>query len=192
VQVIEVVLPVSSTVGISMDLGQVLLMRHAEKPADPLNPDLSSTVTSSGASRLKPEGISVHEKIAATIWFLNGKDDARWSYYLEDPATECDIQGLELDWVGVRWEQIFRSNDGSWCYHSFRGTVWQNVIQNAQQVFLTNAYRVLLTRARQGMVIYILEGDANDKTRLPEFYDGTFNFLKSCAALTAPAAKPNQ
>lgn len=126
------------------------------------------------------EGINVHEKIAATTWFLNDKDDVRSSYYLEDPATEFDIQGLELDWVGVCWDADFRAVDGLWRYHSFRGTVWQNVNQSAQQVFLTNAYRVLLTRARQGMVIYIPKGDENDKTRLPEFYDGTFNFLKSC------------
>ena len=96
------------------------------------------------------------------------------------PATEFDIQGLELDWVGVCWDADFRAVDELWRYHSFRGTVWQNVNQSAQQVFLTNAYRVLLTRARQGMVIYIPRGDENDKTRLPEFYDGTFNFLKSC------------
>ena len=137
-------------------------------------------VASSGASRLKPEGINVHEKISATTWFLNDKDDVRSSYYLEDPATEFDIQGLELDWVGVCWDGDFRYVDGCWRYHSFRGTAWQNVNQDAQQVFLTNAYRVLLTRARQGMVIYIPKGDASDKTRSPEFYDGTFNFLKCC------------
>ena len=137
-------------------------------------------VASSGASRLKPEGINVHEKISATTWFLNDKDDVRSSYYLENPATEFDIQGLELDWVGVCWDGDFRSVDGCWHYHSFRGTVWQNVNQDAQHVFLTNAYRVLLTRARQGMVIFVPKGDARDKTRLPEFYDGTFNFLKSC------------
>ena len=103
-------------------------------------------VASSGASRLKPEGINVHEKISATTWFLNDKDDVRSSYYLEDPATEFDIQGLELDWVGVCWDGDFRSVDGCWRYYSFRGTVWQNVNEDAQRVFLTNAYRVLLTR----------------------------------------------
>ena len=66
-------------------------------------------VASSGASRLKPLGINVHEKIDATHWFLNGKDDVRSSHYLEDPATEFDIQGLELDWVGVCWDADFRS-----------------------------------------------------------------------------------
>jgi Uncharacterized conserved protein (DUF2075) len=145
-------------------------------------------VASSGASRLKPEGINVHEKISATTWFLNDKDDVRSSYYLEDPATEFDIQGLELDWVGICWDADFRFVDGSWRYHSFRGTVWQNVNQNAQQVFLTNAYRVLLTRARQGMVIYIPKGDASAKTRLPEFYDGTLSFLKSCGLEELPGA----
>ena len=78
-------------------------------------------MASSGASRLKPEGINVHEKIAATTWFLNDKDDVRSSYYLEDPATEFDIQGLELDWVGVCWDADFRAVDGFWRYHGFRG-----------------------------------------------------------------------
>jgi schlafen family protein len=122
-------------------------------------------VASSGASRLKPEGINVHEKIAATTWFLNGKDDVRSSYYMEDPATEFDIQGLELDWVGVCWDADFRSVDGKWQFHRFAGTKWQNVNDENRQVYLTNAYRVLLTRARQGMVIYVPKGDLLDATR---------------------------
>jgi hypothetical protein len=84
-------------------------------------------VASSGASRLKPEGINVHEKITATYWFLNDKSDVRSSYYLEDPATEFDIQGLELDWVGVCWDTDLRWVDGHWSHHKFRGTAWQNV-----------------------------------------------------------------
>ena len=84
-------------------------------------------VASSGASRLKPLGINVHEKIDATHWFLNGKDDVRSSHYLEDPATEFDIQGLELDWVGVCWDADFRSVNGKWAFHRFTGTKWQNV-----------------------------------------------------------------
>jgi Uncharacterized conserved protein (DUF2075) len=81
-------------------------------------------VASSGASRLKPEGVNVHEKIAATTWFLIGRDDVRSSYYLEDPATEFDIQGLELDWAGVCWDADFRSIDGNWQFHRFAGTRW--------------------------------------------------------------------
>jgi hypothetical protein len=137
-------------------------------------------VASSGASRLKPLGINVHEKIDATHWFLNGKDDVRSSHYLEDPATEFDIQGLELDWVGVCWDADFRSVDGKWAFHRFTGTKWQNVNDDNRKVYLTNAYRVLLTRARQGLVIFIPEGDAEDATRPAAFYDGTANFWSEC------------
>jgi hypothetical protein len=137
-------------------------------------------VASSGASRLKPEGINVHEKIEATTWFLNGRDDVRSSYYMEDPATEFDIQGLELDWVGVCWDADFRSVDGRWRFYRFSGTRWQNVNDDNRKVYLTNAYRVLLTRARQGMIIYIPNGDPIDATRPPAFYDGTAAFLSEC------------
>jgi schlafen family protein len=137
-------------------------------------------VASSGASRLKPEGINVHEKIDATTWFLNGRDDVRSSFYMEDPATEFDIQGLELDWVGVCWDADFRSIDGRWQFYRFSGTRWQNVNDDSRKVYLTNAYRVLLTRARQGMVIYIPRGDSIDATRPPAFYDGTAAFLSEC------------
>jgi Uncharacterized conserved protein (DUF2075) len=141
-------------------------------------------VASSGASRLKPEGINVHEKIEATTWFLNGKDDVRSSYYMEDPATEFDIQGLELDWVGVCWDADLRSVDGQWQFYRFAGTRWQNVNDENRKVYLTNAYRVLLTRARQGMVIYVPRGDALDATRPSAFYDGTAAFLTECGLPT--------
>ena len=111
----------------------------------------------------------------------------RSSFYLEDPATEFDIQGLELDWVGVCWDGDFRAVNGHWNFHKFRGTDWQNVNSASQQIFLANAYRVLLTRARQGMVVYIPSGDHADPTRLPEFYDGTVNFLKACGLTLLPA-----
>jgi hypothetical protein len=137
-------------------------------------------VASSGASRLKPLGLNVHEKIDATHWFLNGKDDVRSSHYLEDPATEFDIQGLELDWVGVCWDADFRSVQGRWAFHRFTGTKWQNVNDDNRKVYLTNAYRVLLTRARQGMVIYIPEGAPDDMTRPSLFYNGTAEFLSKC------------
>jgi hypothetical protein len=137
-------------------------------------------VASCGASRLKPEGINVHEKIEATTWFLNGKDDVRSSYYMEDPATEFDIQGLELDWVGVCWDADFRSVDGRWHFYRFSGTRWQNVNDDNRKIYLTNAYRVLLTRARQGMVIYVPKGDSIDTTRSPAYYNGTAEFLSEC------------
>ncbi|MGX9427929.1 DUF2075 domain-containing protein [Bradyrhizobium sp. LeoA1S1] len=137
-------------------------------------------VASSGASRLKPEGINVHEKIDAPTWFLNGKDDVRSSHYMEDPATEFDIQGLELDWVGVCWDADFRSVNGKWQCYRFSGTRWQNVNDDNRKIYLANAYRVLLTRARQGMVIYVPAGDVIDATRPPSYYDGTAAFLSKC------------
>lgn len=137
-------------------------------------------VASSGAIRLRPDGINVKDKIDASVWFLNDQSDIRTSYYLEEVATEFDVQGLELDWVGIGWDADYRYIDGSWTHFNFRGTSWQNVHQPERQLYLKNAYRVLLTRARQGMVIYVPPGDANDHTRPPSFYDGTFNYLKTC------------
>ena len=137
-------------------------------------------VASSGAARLKPQGLNVRDKIDPTFWFLNGKDDVRSSYYLEDPATEFDIQGLELDWVGICWDADFRAVDGRWLHHKFAGTKWQSVNDATRKRYLTNAYRVLLTRARQGMIIYVPEGDIDDATRRPEFYNGTVDFLTGC------------
>ena len=139
---------------------------------------------SAGASRLKPEGVNVHEKIVATHWFLNDKLDVRSSYYLEDPATEFDIQGLELDWVGVCWDADLRRNNEGWSHYKFRGTAWQRINNSSQRVYLENAYRVLLTRARQGMIIFVPRGDNGDQTRLPHFYDATASLLAECGIAT--------
>lgn len=140
-------------------------------------------VASSGAIRLRPDGINVKDKIDPSVWFLNDQSDIRTSFYLEEVATEFDVQGLELDWVGVGWDADFRYVDGFWTHFNFRGTSWQNVHQPERQLYLKNAYRVLLTRARQGMVIYVPPGDANDHTRPPSFYDETFNYLKTCGLI---------
>jgi DUF2075 family protein len=137
-------------------------------------------VAYSGASRLKADGVNVHEKIDAPTWFLNAKSDVRSSYYLEDPATEFDIQGLELDWVGICWEANFRRQGNKWSHYHFRGTGWQNVRDPVRQTYLTNAYRVLLTRARQGLVVYIPEGDASDPTRPPSIYNDIAEYLIEC------------
>ena len=96
------------------------------------------------------------------------------------PATEFDVQGLELDWVGVCWDADFRAVNGQWAHYKFTGTRWQNVNERYCKLYLTNAYRVLLTRARQGIVVYVPIGDTNDATRQPEFYDGTAEFLLRC------------
>lgn len=135
-------------------------------------------VVSSQANRLKPLAIDVRYNPDPVHWFLADKSDVRSSYYLEDVSTEFDIQGLELDWVCLTWDADFRYDDGNWLYRSFRGNKWQKINKSQRQVYLKNAYRVLLTRARQGMVIVVPEGDSNDPTRDPKFYDSTFEYLR--------------
>ena len=136
-------------------------------------------VASSGARRLKALGVHVKNEIDVANWFLNPKDDVRSSYFLEDVATEFDVQGLELDWVCLAWGENFYYQDNQWCYQSFKGFKWQNINKEEDKQFTKNAYRVLLTRARQGMVIWVPEGSENDNTRQKEFYDGTYQYLKS-------------
>jgi hypothetical protein len=141
-------------------------------------------VASSGAQRLRPEGIHIKAKIEPVNWFLNGRTDVRSSYYLEDVASEFAVQGLELDWVGACWDGDFHHTDGIWVYQSFEGTKWQSMINESRRLYLKNAYRVILTRARQGMILFVPKGDTFDRTRLPSFYDGTYEFLRSCGIST--------
>lgn len=136
-------------------------------------------VASSGGIRLRPFGLNVKAKIDAPIWFLNDKDDIRSSYFLEEVATEFDIQGLELDWTCVAWDGDLFYDNNQWNYRKFKGTKWQNINSNDITNYLINSYRVLLTRARQGMVIYIPFGNNEDITRPTFMYDGTFDFFKS-------------
>ena len=136
-------------------------------------------LASSGALRLKPEGIFVKNDVSVANWFLNGKDDVRSSYALEDVVTEFDIQGLELDYTIVAWDADFRMTPDGWTYNNFSGNKWQNVKSEERRLYLKNAYRVLLTRARQGMVIFIPEGSDVDNTRKREYYDRTYNYLRS-------------
>lgn len=135
-------------------------------------------VVSSQAYRLKPLAIDVRYDTNPVHWFLNEKDDVRSSYYLEDVATEFHVQGLELDWTCVTWDADFRFVKGEWKHWSFRGDKWQRIHKADRQQYLKNAYRVLLTRARQGMVIVVPEGDPTDHTRQCDFYDGTYNYLR--------------
>lgn len=130
--------------------------------------------------RLRPEGIHIKAKIDPPLWFLNDKADVRSSFYCEEVASEFDVQGLELDWAGVCWDADFRYAAGEWGSFDFKGTRWQRVRSPEAQDFLRNAYRVILTRARQGMIIFVPHGDAADITRPPEFYNETFAFLKRC------------
>ena len=135
-------------------------------------------VVSSQAERLKPQSIFVKSPMNPIHWFLNGKDDTRSSYYLEDVATEFHVQGLELDWVCITWDADFRYTKDGWQHWSFKGNKWQKIRKLERQDYLKNAYRVLLTRARQGMIIVVPEGDKEDHTRPPKFYDPTYDFLK--------------
>ncbi len=136
-------------------------------------------VVSSQAERLKPHAIDVKSPMDPIHWFLDGKDDVRSSYYLEDVATEFHVQGLELDWVCVTWDADFRYSSQGWENYSFSGNRWNNIKKVERQQYLKNAYRVLLTRARQGMVVVVPEGDEEDPTRNPKFYDATYSYLKS-------------
>lgn len=141
-------------------------------------------VVSSQAQRLKPLAIDVKSPMNPVNWFLEGKDDVRSSYYLEDVATEFHVQGLELDWACVTWDGDLRYSESGWGTFSFVGNKWQNIHKEERKRYLINAYRVLLTRARQGMVIVLPEGNVEDHTRKPEYYDKTFNYLKSIGIKT--------
>ena len=136
-------------------------------------------VVSSQAYRLKPLAIDVRLQPNVEYWFLADKMDVRSSLFLEDAATEFDIQGLELDWTCLVWDGDFRFTPEGWDHNAFRGSKWQKIRQKDAQKYQLNAYRVLMTRARQGMIICVPKGNPDDYTRLPEFYDGTYEYLKS-------------
>ncbi len=166
------------------DVYPIVLTRNINTARDWLKSKARGTerygiVSSSGAYRLRSFGIHIKADIKPTYWFLNDKQDVRSSYFLEDVATEFEIQGLELDWVCVAWDANFRFNNDHWEYKNFRGTSWQNINDEIRKLYLKNSYRVLLTRSRQGIVIFIPEGDDQDETRKQEFYDGTYEYLQS-------------
>ena len=141
-------------------------------------------VASSGALRLRPAGIYIKGAIDPVTWFLNGKTDVRSSYYLEEVASEFAVQGLELDWVGVCWDGDLHHRGGNWVAQAFKGTKWQAVKDEYRSLYLKNAYRVILTRARQGMILFVPHGDSLDSTRSNLFYDGTFEYLRFCGIPT--------
>jgi hypothetical protein len=145
-------------------------------------------VASSKAQRLKPHAIDVRVDVDPVHWFLNDRNDTRSSYYLEDAATEFQVQGLELDWICVTWDADLRFNGTGWSYHDFRGNRWCNIVNEENRNYRRNAYRVLLTRARQGMVIFVPPGDPADPTRNPAYYDATFDYLASVGIITLPEA----
>ena len=136
-------------------------------------------VVSSQAERLKPHAIDVRVKTDPVKWFLDGSEDTRSSFYLEDVATEFQVQGLELDWACVVWDGDLRVHGDAWSHHQFRGSRWNRINKVERKRYLENAYRVLLTRARQGMVLVVPKGDTEDPTRSESFYDPTYSYLRS-------------
>jgi hypothetical protein len=135
-------------------------------------------VASSEAQRLKPYAVDVRVDVDPVHWFLNDATDTRSSWYLEDAATEYQIQGLELDWVCMTWDADLRFVGRGWEHRSFKSKEWQRIRSSVRQQYLINAYRVLLTRARQGMAIFVPRGDSADPTRAPEYYDATYAYLR--------------
>lgn len=170
----------------------IVLTRDLDKAKEWLKQKARGTerygmIVSSKAARLRPIAIDIKRKINVVNWFLADKDNVSSSYFLEDTATEFDIQGLELDWTCVVWDGDLRYHNKKWTHHQFTSTKWNEIRQEQDQEYQENAYRVLLTRARQGMVICVPEGnkkrdavgDYEDKSRKPEIYDGTYEYLKS-------------
>ncbi|MBO7430044.1 MAG: DUF2075 domain-containing protein [Spirochaetia bacterium] len=161
----------------------IILTRSLEKAKDWLRQKARGSerygmIVSSQAYRLKPLAIDVRFKPDTVHWFLDDKDDIRSSLFLEDVATEFDIQGLELDWSCVIWDGDFRYSEGGWQNYSFTGSKWQYVKAEERKKYQLNAYRVLLTRARHGMIIVVPEGSDKDETRKPDYYDPTYEYLK--------------
>ncbi|MBQ6263648.1 MAG: DUF2075 domain-containing protein [Clostridia bacterium] len=136
-------------------------------------------MATSAAERLRARGIWASNEIKPEKWFLEGKDNVDSSYHLEITATEFDIQGLEIDYGIVAWDGDVRYFDGEFTYRRFTRNMWCNVNKEERRRYMKNAYRVLLTRSRQGMVIYVPEGNAEDVTTAPELYDSTYEYLKS-------------
>lgn len=136
-------------------------------------------LASSEGKRLRAEGIWVPSDINHIGWFLNGKDNVDSSYYLEVAASEFKVQGLEIDYAILAWDADFRYTTEGFDYFKFRGTKWNHVNQEQRQRYLKNAYRVLLTRARQGLIIYVPEGSEEDPSRNRDYYDRIFQYLKS-------------
>ena len=138
----------------------------------------------SSAQRLKPEGIYVPKEIDVKNWFLAPSEDLRSSNRLEIVASEFKVQGLEIDWGIVCWDADLRrtKRQNDWDYFTFRGTRWNKRKKEEEKRYLLNSYRVLLTRSRQGMIIFVPKGvdPEEDATRDFSYYDGIYNYLLAC------------
>lgn len=139
-------------------------------------------LASSAGKRLRGEGIWVPADINHVGWLLNGKDNVDSSYYLEVAASEFKVQGLEIDYGILAWDVDLRYTDGDFDYFKFRGVSWKHINMEQRQKYLKNAYRVLLTRARQGLIIYVPNGvdPSEDHTRDNKVYNGIYEYLTSC------------
>jgi hypothetical protein len=122
----------------------------------------------------------VRSELDVENWFLNPADDVRSSYYLETAATEFGIQGLELDWTALCWDIDLVPNSVDWDIRTFKGTDWQKVRDETRRRYVLNKYRVLLTRARQGTIIWVPRGDSADRTRPVSQYDAVARYLTLC------------
>jgi len=138
-------------------------------------------VSSSGAVRLKSEGVNVNDRIEVEHWFLKEEKDIRSSYYLEQAATEFEIQGLEIDFCCLCWDLDLAYNE-KWVAQKFdvKSSKWSSNVNIDMQRFILNKYRVLLTRAREGIAIWIPSGSDSDLTRPEKEYDKIYEYLKSC------------
>ena len=179
----------------------IVLTRDMEKARRWLNERVRGTertgvLITKESARYKPLGIHVlpSDDENAVHWFLDDKADTRSSNYLEDAATEIQVQGLELDYTCLLWDADMRFENGKWNFYSWSRpqSKWTELVANTESKqdkmqYMLNAYRVLLTRARAGMIICVPEGNAHktptgfweDGTRLPEYYNGTYQYLKS-------------
>lgn len=135
-------------------------------------------LASSEGKRLRAVGIWVLSAINHIGWFLNEKDNIASSYYLEVAASEFKVQGLEIDYALLAWDADFRYENDQFKYYHYRGNSWNTIHSEQIKRNLKNAYRVLLTRARQGMVIFIPVGNDEDPSRKTSYYDGVYNYLK--------------
>ncbi len=141
-------------------------------------------LASSKAERLKAISINVRYQPDFVQWFLAEDSDVRSSNFLEDTLTEFKVQGLEIDWACIAWDADLRLDAKGECWEHFQlkgGAKWQRIVKEVNRAYHLNAYRVLLTRARQGMIIVVPNGDnsvSSDETRRPEWYDSVYNYLK--------------
>ena len=134
-------------------------------------------IASSNGRRLRADGIWIESKCKPEKWFLGERDDIKSSYFMEEAASEFDIQGLEIDYAVVGWDADYRYVDGKFEYFKPSGSRWLSINQEDKRRYLKNAYRVLLTRAREGFVIFVPRGDVSDATRQPKFYDALWQYL---------------